>query len=151
MTSHEFIFSPGEWLGEGSITLSLVDEPLNFVTKWRILPRDQSGLIECCQEVQIKGIQDVMTNQFVFFDMNSEGFNVLLENNTLGKVEGKGVVGPQVFGWEFNAKDIAFQGFEFYEKQGDDLYWMRAEYASADDYRTIITGKIWKKTPEKTV
>lgn len=142
---HPFIFVPSVWLGEGTITLSMVDEPLQFVTKWQIQPKDASGGIECSQEVQIKGIQDVMNNQFLFFDINSANFSVILENNTLGKVEGSGVMNPQVFGWEFKAKDIDFQGFEFYEKQDDELYLMRAEYASADDYRTIIRGKIWKK------
>ena len=40
--------------------------------------------------------------------------------------------------------DLGFEGFEFYEKQKDDSYLMRAEYSTTDQYRTLIIGKIWE-------
>jgi hypothetical protein len=147
MHGHAFIFSPQAWLGEGQIQLNMVEEELSFVTRWRVSSPDPSGVIECVQEVQVKGLSDVMHNQFTFFDLSSTGFLVELENQALGKVQGKGVLSEKVIAWEFKAEDIGFEGFEFYELQPDHSYAMRAEYASTDQFRTFIQGKVWKQTP----
>lgn len=143
--NHHFIFSDEEWLGEGTIVLSMSDEPLQFFTRWKTKNTGEEGLFEITQEVQIKGINEVMVNQFTFVLSETKNLEVTLENNTVGKVEGKGVVNPEVIGWEFNNPEVHFQGFEFYEKLNQDQYVMRGEYSSDDDYRTFITGKIWKK------
>jgi hypothetical protein len=142
---HPFVFTSGEWLGEGTIQLSMSEDPLQFVTKWKLLSSADQRPIELLQEVQIKGISETMLNHFTLSDFESKSFLIKLENNTLGKVEGKGVVNPEVIGWEFNSPEANFQGFEFYEKLNDNEYSMRAEYASDDEYRTLITGKIWRK------
>ena len=68
-----------------------------------------------------------------------------LENEALGKVQGKGLISEKVIAWEFRMQDIGFEGFEFYEKLDDKNYLMRAEYATADQFRTVINGKIWKQ------
>ena len=47
--------------------------------------------------------------------------------------------------WEFRVPEIGFEGFETYEKQPDDTYLMHAEYATDDQLRTVIKGKIWQK------
>jgi hypothetical protein len=143
--NHDFIFGADEWLGEGTIRLSMSEEPLHFVTRWKRHAEDASGIIEVIQEVQIKGINEMMINHFTFSQFDSKKMNIILENNTVGKVEGIGVVNAHVIGWEFNRPDVHFQGFEFYEKQNENQYLMKAEYSSDDEYRTFISGKIWKK------
>lgn len=143
--NHHFIFEADEWLGEGTIKLSMSEEPLFFVTRWKRQAHEEGGPIEVIQEVQIKGINETMVNHFTFSPVDAKNMTITLENNTVGKVEGTGVVNQDVIGWEFNSPQVHFQGFEFYEKQNQDQYLMRGEYASDDDYRTYITGKIWKK------
>jgi hypothetical protein len=143
--NHHFIFEADDWLGEGVIRLSMSEEPLYFVTRWRREPGASKDLIEIVQEVQIKGINEMMINHFTFSSLDSKNMKITLENNTVGKVEGAGIVNPEVIGWEFNNPAVHFQGFEFYEKQNQDQYLMRGEYSSDGDYRTYITGKIWKK------
>lgn len=145
MVQHAFLFSPGQWLGEGKIVLSMVDEELSFVTKWTIMPPDAEGKIECVQEIQIKGLADVMHNQFSIFDLSSNLFQIELENQSLGRVGGKGLIDDKVIAWEFRLSEVGFEGFELYEKQKDDTYNIRAEYASNDDFRTLIQGKLWKQ------
>lgn len=143
--NHHFIFSDEEWLGEGTIVLSMSEEPLEFFTRWKTVNTEDKGLFEITQEVQIKGINEVMINHFTFALEDTKNLQITLENNTVGKVQGLGVVNPEVIGWEFNNPEVHFQGFEFYEKLNQDQYAMRGEYSSDDDYRTYITGKIWKK------
>ncbi len=143
--NHPFIFTSGEWLGEGTIQLSMSEEPLLFVTRWKPISGPGQTPLEFSQEVQIKGINEVMTNFFSFSELEAKSFAIMLENNTLGKIQGKGVVNAEVIGWEFNNPEVNFQGFEMYEMQNEDEYAMRAEYASDEDYRTVITGKIWRK------
>jgi hypothetical protein len=142
---HPFIFSPAMWMGEGKIQLNHVAEELMFYTRWSTSPGDDHGLITCSQEIQVKGLSDVMINQFAFYDLTPAGFMVDLENQALGKVTGKGIISDKLIGWEFRAPEIGFEGFEFYEKQPDDTYAMRAEYASTEEFRTLIHGKVWKK------
>src|SRR5437667_6647755 len=146
MFNHSFIFTPGSWLGEGKIKLNMVDEELNFYTRWNILDRDEIGKIESIQEIQVKGLSDIMLNQFCFFDLAHNNFTLELENQALGRVSGTGIINDKVIAWEFRLPDIGFEGFEFYEKDPDGSYRMRAEYATNDQFRTLITGKVWKPT-----
>ena len=147
MTQHEhaFILTPSAWLGEGKIQLNMVEEDLAFYTRWKVAGKDDHGKIECIQEIQVKGLSDVMQNQFLFYDLNLGKFSIELENTALGKVTGTGIISEKVIAWEFRANDVGFEGFEFYEKQLDNTYLMRAEYATADQFRTIITGKVWEQ------
>lgn len=146
MSEHPFILSAQEWLGEGKILLSMVDEPLSFHTRWNSSKKNPSGLIECMQEIQIKGISDVMQNQFAIYDISGNQFTIELENLALGKILGKGIIKENLIAWEFRAGELGFEGFELYERVNDESYLMNAEYSTSDQLRTTIQGKIWKKT-----
>lgn len=144
-TKHPFILKPATWLGEGTIELSMIEEQLQFMTRWACHPKDKTGRVICIQEIQIKGLPEVMSNQFSLYDFSAKEFKVDLENQALGKVQGKGILKKQLIGWEFRQPEIGFEGFEFYERQEDDTYLMRADYATSNEYRTLIQGKIWLK------
>ncbi|MEM8727267.1 MAG: hypothetical protein AAGE99_00930 [Chlamydiota bacterium] len=144
MKKHPFILKPGSWLGEGKVTLSMMDEQLPFYTRWKV-PGDEKGRIESIQEIQISGLSDVMQNQFAFYDITWKEFSIELENQSLGRVVGKGMINDRLIGWEFRLASLGFEGFEFYEKSEIlDTYLMHAEYATNDDFRTVIHGKIWR-------
>lgn len=145
-TQHAFIFAPASWIGEGKIQLNMVEEELGFVTRWTVSDKDPAGKIECVQEIQVKGLSDVMHNQFFLSNLTGNSFTIDMENPALGRVSGTGVINEKVIGWEFRVPDLGFEGFEFYEKQEDGSYLMRAEYATADQFRTIIRGKVWPQT-----
>ena len=148
MVTHSFILKPDAWLGEGKIQLNMVDEELSFFTRWNISPKSPEGKIECLQEIQVKGLSDIMMNQFLLSNLgHSETgeFAIELENQALGKVTGKGLINDKVIAWEFRVPEIGFEGFEFYEKIDEETYLMRAEYSTADEFRTLIQGKIWKQ------
>ena len=55
MSDHTFILTPSQWLGEGKIILNMVQEELSFFTRWNVATKDSTGLIECVQEIQVKG------------------------------------------------------------------------------------------------
>ena len=145
MENHSFIFSPGNWLGEGKIHLSMLEEALVFFMRWRVLEKDSGGCIECIQELQVKGLSDVMVNHFFFSEFSSISFSVLMENHAIGKVEGTGIINTSMIGWEFRLPEIGFEGFEFYEKQADELYHVHGEFSTNEDLRTTIHGKIWRQ------
>lgn len=145
MYQHPFLLSPSAWLGQGRIQLNMVAEELAFFTKWNVNPSDTEGRIECVQEIQVKGLSDIMHNQFNIFDLNQSEFQIQLENDALGKIQGKGVINEKIIAWEFRIEEIGFEGFEMYEKQDEQTYLMRAEYATADQFRTVIQGKVWKQ------
>ena len=144
MSAHSFILSPSQWLGEGKIVLNMVEEELSFFTRWNVSNKDPSGLIECVQEIQVKGLSDIMMNQFVFTNLSPNSFTIELENQALGKIVGTGVINDKVIGWEFRLPELGFEGFEFYEKQPDNSYLMHAEYSTSDQFRTLIKGKVWR-------
>ena len=122
----------------------MMDEELAFFTRWKIPEADNKGRIDSLQEIQISGLEDMMQNQFAFYDISRKGFNIELENQSLGKVVGQGLINENVIGWEFRLGHLGFEGFEFYEATQDpNTYLMHAEYATTDDFRTIIHGKIW--------
>ncbi len=143
--NHFFLLQPRAWVGQGSIQLSMVAEELTFMTNWDIGQPDTSGGISCVQEIQIHGLADIMSNQFIMYDFSGSTFRVELENQALGKVQGSGFFDDTVIAWEFRVPEIGFEGLEFYEKQSDASYLMRAEYATQDQFRTIIQGQVWQK------
>ncbi len=126
-----------------------MDEVLDFYTRWKVPEADEKGYVDSLQEIQISGLSDVMQNQFTFYDITRRGFHIELENQSLGKVVGKGMINDHRIGWEFRLDHLGFEGFEFYEK-GDtsEAYLMHAEYATNDDFRTVIHGKIWRPLEE---
>ncbi len=146
MTHHPFLMTPGIWLGQGKIQLNLSPEELSFFTRWSVNEVDSDGTIECLQEIQVKGIAEIMQNIFILSNMTNGEFVVDLENEALGKVTGKGIINDKILAWEFRVEEIGFEGFEIYEKQEDKTYKVRAEYATNDQFRTLIQGKLWQKT-----
>lgn len=145
MKQHEFLLSPSSWMGQGKIKLNMVAEELVYFTRWDIGNPDAAGRIGCFQEIQIKGLSDIMHNQFTIYNLNSGEFAIDLENQALGKIVGKGVINEKIIAWEFRIEEMGFDGFEFYEKIDEKNYLMRAEYATSDQFRTMIEGKVWKQ------
>ena len=144
ITPHSFIFSPGTWLGEGSIHLNQFEEELTFFTKWIVHPMEEKE-IECVQEIQIKGLSDLMVNHFRIFQIAGSSFVLVMDNHTIGTVQGVGILHELAFGWEFRVPNLGFEGFEYYEKESEDSYRMRAEFATTDQLRTMLKGRIWKQ------
>lgn len=145
MKHHPFLFTPITWLGQGQISLSMAQEELTFFTRWTVNHVDTDGKITCAQEIQIKGLSDIMHNDFLLFDLKEGSFTIDLENEALGRVTGKGLIDEKMIAWEFRVEDLGFDGFEIYEKQDDKNYNLRAEYATGDQFRTLIKGKLWQK------
>lgn len=144
-THHKFLFEPGIWLGEGKVKLSVSEDDLLFFTRWNIDKPKEKGIIDSSQEIEIKGLQDKSKNTLIFTPVSQEEFKVELENETIGKVQGKGLIRPKLIAWEFRSLDKVFEGFEVYELLEEGSYFMHAEYINKEELRTQIQGKIWKK------
>ena len=144
MNKHVFIFSPGIWLGEGKIILNMVEEELNFFTKWNLGGRDLAEKIQGNQEIQINGITESMRNELTFFDFMKSGFSVEMENMNVGRIVGTGVFDDKLIAWEFRNNEMNFEGYETYYLQDDGKYKMHAEYVTSDQFRTQIDGKIYR-------
>jgi hypothetical protein len=144
MTTHQFIFHPGQWIGEGKVTFSISPEILHFYTKWTIETENHHE-IHSIQLVEIQGNEPSMQNIFKFLDISSNKFIVNLENDILGNVNGTGIIDPKNIAWEFHGAG-GLEGFEIYELQENGDYLLHAEYTSPDQFRTLIDGRIWKKS-----
>ena len=142
-TTHSFLLSAGTWLGTGTIGFTGADEQLTFYARWVVAHGE--GIIQCTQTVEIEGGGDHVLNGLTFMGMDQDEFKVILENATLGKVEGKGLIDKTSIAWEFEDLEQGFEGFEVYEQEDEEHYVMRAEYLSLDQARTKITGKLWKE------
>lgn len=140
---HRFIFQPGVWLGEGNVTFSASPETLHFYTRWDI-PTNDTSIVACKQVVEMKDHGESINNAFCFTILTPSTFEIQLTNDIIGTVRGKGIIDPRTLAWEFHAQEV-LEGFEVYELQPDGSYLLHAEYASPEQYRTIINGKIWLK------
>lgn len=149
MNTHQFIFSPGEWIGQGKITFSASPAQLRFYTKWLISERKENE-ISAEQIIEQQGEADLMANSFSFTDLTPVSFKISVNSELLGTVIGKGLIDPKTIAWEFRQamnpdREEPFEGFEVYELQEGGDYLLHAEYFSGQEYRTIIDGRIWKK------
>lgn len=145
MSDHLFLFTKKNWLGEGKIQLSMVEEELGFYTRWNVPRGNPQDEINAFQEIEIKGMSDPMHNRFLITEISGTHFRLELENAALGIIEGKGIIKDNLIAWEFRDNELGFEGFEFYELQPDGTYTMRGEYSTPDQYRTVIRGKIWER------
>lgn len=143
MFMHAFLFQPGEWLGEGKVTFSASPDVLRFYTRWNVADVS-GGLILCQQLVEMQDQLESIHNAFCLTDIKEESFSIELSNDIIGSVGGKGIIDTKTIGWEFRHKDI-FEGYEVYELESNGNYLLHAEYASPEQFRTIIDGKIWLK------
>jgi hypothetical protein len=144
MSKHDFIFLPGNWIGEGKVAFSASPETLHFYTKW-VIEKGNGQEISASQIVEIQGNDPPMHNAFVFSDINPKNFSLSLDNDILGSVKGTGVIDDKTIAWEFHGH-TGLEGFEVYELQDNGDYMFHAEYTSPDQFRTIIDGRIWKKS-----
>lgn len=144
--SHEFIFEPGVWLGEGKVRLSISDEELKYFTRWNREKSSADKTMNLSQEIEIKGLPDKMLHRFKFHPPADAEFKVELENEHFGKVLGMGFISPKKIAWEFRGSEGGVEGFEIYELQEDGSYFVHAEYVTKEDFRTLVQGKIWKKS-----
>ena len=94
----------------------------------------------------LRGLLRTCVTDSFFSDIASENFKIELQNQSLGVVVGQGIINTKLIGWEFRLEQFGFEGFEFYEasKEGG-AYLFHAEYATSDDFRTVIHGKIWRE------
>lgn len=139
--NHTFLFQPGIWIGEGDVAFSGSKDKVHFFTKWVIF-EEREGEISCHQIVEIQGVEDHVNNRFTISSLDGAHFEILLENELMSCVTGKGLIDSLKIGWEFRQRDN-FDGFEVYELLEGGRYKMHAEYASSDQFRTIIDGVIW--------
>ena len=144
MAGHEFIFTPGQWLGEGYVTFNGSPNRLRFFTKW-IITQAENGLIDCQQRVELEGREEDVFNHWIFSNLQPTLFNVELTSEDVGKVQGKGVLNDTTIAWEFLSNPES-EGFEVYELQPNGDYKLHAEYLSVEHFRIIIDGHIWKKS-----
>ena len=79
MKHHPFLFTPVTWLGQGTIQLNMSPEELTFFTRWTVNNIDTDGRIACLQEIQVKGLAEVMHNDFTLFNFLSSAFTIDLE------------------------------------------------------------------------
>lgn len=145
MAKHQFLFVPGIWLGEGTVSFSASPENIHFYTKWEIEQLETEGFpLRCKQTVELQGIDEKVVNALEVTAVNATSFEIWIESEQMVRTGGKGVIDPKKIAWEFRGKDN-FEGFEIYELNDNGDYRMHAEYASSDQFRTIINGMIWKK------
>lgn len=142
MYDHRFLFEAGNWQGEGTIRFSLTENALSYHTFWHVHGL-QDNVILATQRVQIVGSDEEVVNRLRVSEIGTEKFLMGLENPVLGAAMGTGLVDQQRVAWEFRGKQASFEGFEIYEKDPSG-YLVKAEYASKDDSRTMIEGRLWR-------
>lgn len=141
--THEFLFSPAQWIGEGKITFAASTEHLRFFTKWVIAPLTHERIV-CHQQVEIRGGAGSVSNQLTISKIGDGKFCTELTTDQMESVPGTGIFDAKTIAWEFRGLPD-FEGFEAYELQENGDYMFHAEYITLSHMRTIIDGRIWKK------
>lgn len=143
MNPHQFLFTPGLWIGEGKISFASSTESIRFFTRWQLMDQTEEELI-WLQEVELHTLDQTTRNLFTLSHIKGKNFQIQLNNDMMGKVAGKGVIGEETIAWELRDHPHS-EGYEVYERQKNGEYLFRAEYISVEPYRTLIEGKIWQK------
>ncbi len=143
MNPHLFLFTPGIWIGEGTISFATSKDTLHFFTRWSFVDETDSGLV-WLQEVELQNPLQTNRNIFTISDLKENHFHLQASSEVMGTVPGKGVLTPTTIAWELHTPDSA-TGLELFELKDSGDYTFRAEYAAAE-HRTLIEGLLWKKS-----
>jgi hypothetical protein len=138
-----FLWQQDHWIGEGNVSFSHSQEKIRFFTRWQV-QKALPDTIQWLQEVELHGLQQTTNNYFTISDLKDGHFKIVLENDIMGKIIGKGVIDHRIVAWELRDRP-GMEGYEIYELQDNGDYHFRAEYASPDRFHTCIEGRIWKK------
>lgn len=142
---HLFIFEPGIWLGEGTISFNYSPEKLHFYTKW-VIEKEIEGNIRAQQQVEKQGENQAIFNTFCFSIPEDNRFTVELKNEEMGTVCGRGILENRLISWVFlNTLAEISEGFEVYELEQNGEYRFHGEYSSTEGLRTNINGRLWRK------
>ena len=144
MVAKHFLFQAGVWIGEGQMTFAGSPDCVVFYTKWTI-NQESNQTISCRQEVELCGGGENVLNFFTLTAIKEKSFEITVESEALGKATGKGIIDERKIAWEFK-EHPDFEGFELYDLQENGEYKVHAEYISPDQHRTIVDGRIWKKS-----
>lgn len=150
MASHPFIFSPGEWLGYGTLTFTLSPAVLQFYTKWKC-HAEKDGVIVCEQFIEKQGVEEIVLNTYTFSEISDSAFTVQLGSDVVGIVTGKGVIEENIIVWRFPQRipyrdSTGFEGVESYTMMENGDYQVLAEYVADLEHRTMIHGTLWKRS-----
>lgn len=150
MKTKHFIFDPGTWIGEGDISFSTSEQKIHFYTKWTIKALEDEGIL-CEQQVERQDGCDRFFNKFLFSNISEKDFVVEITNDNVTKGNGVGVFNEHNIGWDFPAQsgiddEYHFEGYEIYHLKSDSTYEIHGEYFSGNSFKTIIKGKLWKKS-----
>ncbi|NGX31415.1 MAG: hypothetical protein K940chlam8_00783 [Chlamydiae bacterium] len=141
---HQFLFEEGVWLGEGTVQLNLVKESLKFYSRW-LIHKIGDQKIKCTQEIEVAGLQDHMHNVFYIDILKGDKLKVELENHSVGRLSAKGIFDQNLIAWEYDKNlDVAFEGYELFEKKENNQYQFKAEFMAEDQLRSKLEGKLWK-------
>lgn len=140
---HFFLFKPATWVGEGSVSFDSSPEQMFFSTTWKIGFLENQR-IQCIQQVKMEEIDETVENHYIFYIKDESSFDLELENESLGKVSGAGLIDAKTIAWEIFG-ETAVQGYEVYEIQENGGYLFHAEYASPNQFRTLIEGHIQRE------
>lgn len=143
MNHHPFLFTPGIWIGNGTISFASSKESLRFFTRWSFVDQTDQSLV-WLQEVELQDPLQTNRNIFTISDLKENHFHIQASSEAMGKSLGKGVITSSSIAWELNTPDNAM-GIETFELMSNGDYSFRSEYASAE-HRTLIKGSLWKKS-----
>ncbi|MCH9609710.1 MAG: hypothetical protein S4CHLAM45_01000 [Chlamydiales bacterium] len=138
---HSFLLNPGVWDGQGKISFSFSEDAFDFTMRWTVQPEQKEEIL-FHQTIEIEELSQQMRNNFSASNVSEDGFVILLRNETIGAIKGRGVIDPKVIAWEFRDPGQGFEGFEVYALQEDGGYKMRAEFTGGDGLRTFVKGTI---------
>lgn len=143
MYKNHFLLQPATWIGEGKIVFAGAKDPTKFFTRWFLIS-SSPGEMRWQQEVELHGLHQTNRNEFTIYDIQETHFKMILENESMGRVNGKGIMDEKTVAWEL--RDVpGYEGYEVYELQKNGEYAFRAEYISIDQLRSQIDGRICKK------
>ncbi len=137
---HTFLLQPGKWEGEGTVGFSSSNDKMYFITNWEVAALVEDR-IKSRQQVKMEDADEMILNKFSLEVSEDKTFTITLDNDLIGQVEGRGIIDKKTIAWEFIGEG-GVQGFELYERQAGGEYSFHAEYASPDQFRTIIDGRI---------
>ncbi|MEX1013339.1 MAG: hypothetical protein WD595_00255 [Waddliaceae bacterium] len=141
MAQHQFLFTEGNWLGQGELQLAGSKETLPVFIRWEIEPIRENAVL-CKQTVEVPSAQHKGVNYYTLTLQTTSTFEISLKNEFIS-TKGHGLIKENSITWNFQDEGT-LEGEEVFTLQNNGEYHFNAEFFSAVQQETRISGRIWK-------
>ncbi len=144
MRTHPF-YANDLLVGPGYLLLEPEKEKIAFTLKWSLIEESiKAEELEFIEEILCAGHSLPLINHYYFKRLNQRDFSLTMENDEIGRVEGKGFFDKEFVGFEITDRELRLHATQYYHYMGDGQWTMQSKLTINDEDISSLQARLDK-------